>query len=131
MSIQAIRTKLESGFYSFAELDLAEQAELVGFFTWRHGEGFSQEQRDMLTGLFVKVEASVQQAIDAFNAGPQPSKLMPREDTHGNKWLAVDVLTDCYNPDNTFYSIQAALMVCKVQTVPESDWPQQVIEDVT
>lgn len=93
------------------------------------GHGFSDEDRQLLQGLWLRTD---QETIDGINAtleaGGKRMRVRGRPDTEGNVWLPSSLLTDT-TAGRSFHCVRATLMEAEVVEDGDITWPEPPTED--
>lgn len=93
------------------------------------GHGFTDEDRQLLQGLWLRVD---QETIDGINTALEASgcrmRVRGRLDTEGNVWLPSSLLTDT-TAGRSFHCVRATLMEADIVEDGDITWPEPPTEE--
>jgi hypothetical protein len=142
MDIQAIRQKLEGGTYSFSTLEPEERQALQAFFYIVPGMGFTDEQRQVLAGIFIVLPTYAREQIAFFNeqfGTSVEARHLVKDATWWDNlkawwdntpvdehdWVvSADLLTDAYAAGQERFPLALTLATCKMRLVTEDEFAQ-------
>lgn len=116
--------KLKTGLHTYNSLSNNEKSLMRE--TLRPSSGFTSEQVELLKNFYLVPHETY---LEAFSEILPPLNLgiVIKETTTGIKVINADLLTDCLEPSDTWYSIKDYLVMCIITYLTPDMFP--VVED--
>lgn len=100
---------------------IPEQHKQVIINIMRPAPTFMPEQRDFLRLWWLEVDDTKLTAINAKL--PRNSKVWPRVDGQGKKWISADLFTDAAEPGLRLHAVLPELLGLTLTYLEDSHWP--------